>query len=82
MGYLTTRDETTRMGATEWAAPACDALVAFAAKRGLSLDNPAIETWYARLATAPQLSRIWTEEEVDAAVDRAIKDAHGFKEQP
>ena len=50
MGHLTSRDETLHLGATEWATPAVDALVAFAEKRGLSLNNPAIEDWFTRLA--------------------------------
>ena len=50
MGHLTSRKEVLTLGSTEWATPAVDALVAFAEKRGLSLNNPAIETWFKNLA--------------------------------
>ncbi len=76
MGYLTTRDETIRLGATELATPAVDALVAFAAKRGLSLDNPAIADWSKRIAAPaqPAPARVpLTDAEVDDLARTMVK---------
>ncbi len=53
IGMLTSQDERVTFSASDWASPAVDNLVKFAAKRGLSLDNPAIEDWSKRLATQP-----------------------------
>lgn len=50
MGYLTTLDTPIRLGATELATPAVDALVAFARERGLSLDDPDISAWNRRVS--------------------------------
>lgn len=43
--YLTTRDERLTASAVDNAAPMADAIVAFAAKRGLCLDDPATFDW-------------------------------------
>jgi hypothetical protein len=45
LGYLTTRDETLKLGSCEHATPAVDALAAWAETRNLDLDEPAIKDW-------------------------------------
>lgn len=77
MGDLTTRDETLRLGAFELATPACDALDAFAKKRGLSLDNPAIEDWHAGLSADPPMANGLTE-----AQTRATASVAGLSQPP
>lgn len=53
LGHLTSMEKPIAFGANEWATPAVDALVQFAEKRGLTLNNPAIEKWTESLASAP-----------------------------
>jgi len=53
LGHLTSMEKPIAFGANEWATPAVDALVQFAEKRRLTLNNPAIENWTESLASAP-----------------------------
>jgi hypothetical protein len=45
MAFLTVRDEKLVLSAHDSAAPAVEALVAFAKKRGLSIDAPDVQNW-------------------------------------
>jgi hypothetical protein len=54
MGFLTARDEVTTLSACHEASPAVIALEAFAAKRGLQLDEANVDGWRAALATQGQ----------------------------
>lgn len=54
LGHLTSMEKSISFGANEWVTPAVDALIQFAEKRRLTLNNPAIESWTESLASAPQ----------------------------
>jgi hypothetical protein len=50
MGYLTSRKERIVLSAADDAAPAADAIIDFATKRGLSLDDAQVREWIDALA--------------------------------
>jgi hypothetical protein len=50
MGYLTSRKDRIVLSAADDAAPAADAIIDFATKRGLSLDDAQVREWIDALA--------------------------------
>lgn len=53
IGFLTTRDSNTTLGATSPAAPAVDLLSEWAETRSLALDDADVSDWQSRISTAP-----------------------------
>jgi hypothetical protein len=72
-GYMTTRTDVIKVGATANAAPVADLAKEWAKLRGLSLDDAAVLSWQEWLPTAPHPTKQpLTTQEIDAVMRNAL----------